>query len=327
MRARIQAWLEARWYGGAPVPAWLRSLARLFGWLARRRRVSGVRRAVRLPVPVIVVGNISVGGTGKTPVVIALVEALRAMGRRPGVISRGHGGSERGPLLLTGEATPARFGDEPVLIALRSRAPVAIGRDRPEVARLLLAAHPEIDVLVSDDGLQHYRLHRDVEVAVVDAQRRFGNGLLLPAGPLREPVARLSDVDVVLVNGSTAADEAGFVLRADQAVALDGSGSRPLAAFAGQVVHAVAGIGHPARFFATLRDAGIEVIGHPFPDHHAFTPDDFGFADGRAVLMTEKDAVKCRSFAQAGWFAVPVSASLPPPSIEAIVERLERFGG
>ncbi len=283
-----------------------------------------MRQAERLPVPVIIVGNISVGGTGKTPVVIALTEALRAAGRTPGVISRGYGGSERGPALLPGDATPGRFGDEPVLIALRSRVPVAIGRDRPAVAQLLLAQHPEIDVLVSDDGLQHYRLRRDVEIVVVDAQRRFGNGLLLPAGPLREPVSRLAEVDVVLVNGSTAPDESGLVLQADAVVAMDGTGSWPLADFAGETVHAVAGIGHPPRFFATLRAAGIEVIEHGFPDHHQFTPDDLEFGDSRKVLMTEKDAVKCRAFSRAGWFAVPVAATLPSPALARILERLDR---
>lgn len=331
MRARLQRWLEARWYDGAPVPAWLRGLSRLYGWVSRRRGGAAERLLGPLPVPVVVVGNLSVGGTGKTPVVIALVQALRTAGYTPGVISRGYGGSERGPALLPRHADPRRYGDEPALIARRTGVPVAVGRDRPAVGQVLLNRHPEVDVLVSDDGLQHYRLRRDVEVVVVDARRRFGNGLLLPAGPLREPVERLARVDVVLVNGGGGPDELGFVLHADQAVAIDGAGARPLSAFAGQSVHAVAGIGNPGRFFDTLRAAGIEPTGHAFPDHHRYRAEELDFGDDRPVLMTEKDAVKCRFFAEPHWYAVPVTTELPAVAIDRVLERLrcarERAGG
>jgi tetraacyldisaccharide 4'-kinase len=327
VKTRLQAWLEARWYGGAAAPAWLRGLSRLYGWMAQRRSVSARSQRQQLPVPVVVVGNISVGGTGKTPVVIALVEALRAAGRVPGIISRGYGGSERGPAVLPVDADPRRFGDEPVLIALRTGAPVAVGRDRPEAGRCLLARHPEVDVLVSDDGLQHHRLARDIEIVVVDGQRRFGNGLLLPAGPLREPLTRLRDVDVVLVNGGGEDGEWGFVLQADQAVSLVDGAARALTAFAGQRVHAVAGIGNPERFFATLRSAGIEPIGHAFADHHHYRPDELDFGDDLPVLMTEKDAVKCRAFARSNWFAVPVTTVLPTAVIELVVHGLRGKGG
>lgn len=322
MKTWLQGWLEARWYGGVHPPLWLRGLSRLYGWLARRRQRRGQHAAECLPVPVLVVGNISVGGTGKTPVVIALVAALRDAGFTPGVISRGYGGSERGPALLAADADPRRFGDEPVLIGLRSAAPVAIGRDRPAAARLLLARHPQVDVLVSDDGLQHYRLHRDIEIVVVDARRRFGNGLLLPAGPLREPLTRLAGVDAVLFNGEAEPGECSFSLDAGEAAALDGAGGRPLTAFAGQRVHAVAGIGHPARFFQTLRDAGIEPVEHVFADHHHYQSAELAFDEPLPVLMTEKDAVKCRGFAQADWYAVPVATTLPDEVVERILERV-----
>lgn len=321
-RGRLQAWLEARWYGRAPIPGPLRLLSRLYACLIERRRRRLQRRAQPLPVPVVVVGNISLGGAGKTPVVMALVETLRAAGWTPGVVSRGHGGRERGPALLPAEAAPERYGDEPALIALRTGVPVAVGRDRPATARHLLARHPQVDVLVCDDGLQHYRLHRDVEVVVVDGRRRFGNALLLPAGPLREPVSRLQEADVVLVNGPREG-ESGFTLAPGEALALDGSGARPLASFARHKVHAVAGIGDPARFFATLEAAGIIVVPHAFADHHDFRPADLAFRDGLPVLMTEKDAVKCRRFAQPGWYAVPVTARLPADAIATILRRID----
>jgi tetraacyldisaccharide 4'-kinase len=301
-------------------------LAALYGgataarrWMYRHRWLS----SERLPVPVIVVGNIVAGGAGKTPLAIALVEALRARGYKPGVVSRGYGGTARVPMLLGTQPDPATVGDEPALIRLRTRAPVAIGAKRAEAARLLL---PEgVDVVVADDGLQHYALARDIEICAVDGVRRFGNGRLLPAGPLREPKSRLRDVDFIVCNGGDARD-GGVTMRLvlSNATALaHPSHVSPLTAFSGKRVHAIAGIGHPPRFFDALRTLGIDVIEHPFPDHHRYAAADLALGGGVPVLMTEKDAVKCRAFAQADWWSVPVMAELPAGFFDAVVARLE----
>lgn len=315
--------LESAWYGGGRAPWWTRPLATLYGGASRLRRAlyrAGWLRSVRLPAPVVVIGNLSVGGTGKTPLTIAVVEALRERGYRPGVVSRGYGGSRREPLLLGDAPDPAQVGDEPCLIRA-SGVPVAVGRDRPAAARLLLDAG--CDVLVADDGLQHYRLARDVEICVIDGVRRFGNRRLLPAGPLREPLARLQRVDLRVCNGGTAgAGEYPMQLRGGETVALADGRQQALADFNGRRVHAVAAIGNPRRFFDSLRVAGIEVVEHAFADHHGFVPVDLDFADGLPVLMTDKDAVKCRRFAQANWWRVPVRAELPAAFFDALVERI-----
>lgn len=323
MKAALAAWLERRWYGGI-APAWpLRVLARIHAGVVRRRRAAFLARGpARVGVPVIVVGNLAVGGAGKTPLVIALVQALRERGWRPGVIARGYGGTAIGPERVTADSDPRRVGDEPCLVAHRTGAPVAIARKRPAAARLLVESH-EVDVLVADDGLQHYALARDLEIAVIDARRRYGNGALLPAGPLREPPSRAADCDYRVLNGGEArADEVPMRLLLGEAVALDGSGTSPLSTFAGRRVHALAGIGDPRRFFEALQAQGIDVVPHPFPDHHAYRPADLAFKEPLPVLMTEKDAVKCRAFAAPGRYAVPVDADLPAQFFDAVVARL-----
>ncbi|WP_426663636.1 tetraacyldisaccharide 4'-kinase [Rhodanobacter aciditrophus] len=315
--------LAEAWYGHRRSPRWTWPLAALYGALTALRRWLyriGVLRSVRLPVPVIVIGNLTAGGTGKTPLAIALAEALRARGFRPGVVSRGHGGRQREPMLLGESPIPAEVGDEPCLIRA-SGVPVAVGRDRPAAAQLLLAEG--CDVVIADDGLQHYRLARDVEICVIDGVRRFGNGRLLPAGPLREPLRRLARVDLRVCNGGMPqAGEYPMRLVGGTAATLDGTREQPLAAFAGQRVHAVAAIGNPARFFASLREAGIDTIGHAFPDHHAFVANELAFGDGLSVLMTDKDAVKCRGFAQPHWWRVPVRAELPAAFVDAVIASL-----
>jgi tetraacyldisaccharide 4'-kinase len=315
-----QSWLNRVWYEDSKPPAWLLPLEGIFGAAARFRRwlyTANIRTATRLACPVVVVGNLSVGGTGKTPLVCWLIERLREGGYRPGVVTRGHGGSNRAPRQVQESDDAALVGDEPVLLARRTRAPIVVGRDRPAAAQMLVDAG--CDVIVSDDGLQHYALARDCEIVVVDAERRFGNGHLLPAGPLREGIERLAAVDAIVMNGATPgasapANTAGtptlcMRLRALQAVSLLDSTARRLDEFAGQTVHAVAGIGHPQRFFTMLRAFGMVVSAHELPDHAAIQPSDIAFDDGLPVLMTEKDAVKCAAFAKPQHWYVPVSAA------------------
>ena len=327
--------LEHFWYRIRPAHLVLFPLSLLFGALVLLRhwlyRV-GVLRSARMPVPVIVVGNITVGGTGKTPVVLWLVECLQERGYSPGVITRGYGGSEHLQEVRP-DSDPTRAGDEPVLLAKRAGVPVFAGRDRAQAALALLAAHPGRDVLVSDDGLQHYGLARDVEIAVVDGKRRFGNGLLLPAGPLREPVRRLASVDAVLVHG----DSPLPALRAPQfLINLAGDNFQNLlnpdfrvAApdLRDKVMHAIAGIGNPQRFFAQLQRLGLTFRAHPFPDHFRFTADDLAFAGDDVVLMTEKDAVKCSAFARENWWYLPVEAEVDPALGNLTVAKLRSLHG
>ncbi|MGF6496198.1 tetraacyldisaccharide 4'-kinase [Luteibacter sp. 621] len=316
--------LQRRWYGVGHPPWWARPLEALYANVVRRREEAfraDPSKVVRLPVPVIVVGNITVGGTGKTPLIIALAQAMAERGFRPGVVSRGYGGTERGPYLIKETDAPAMVGDEPSLIR-QYDIPVAIGRERPEAAQLLIDAG--CDLVLADDGLQHHRLGRDVEICVIDGERRLGNGHLLPAGPLREPAARLGSVDFIVVNGGTPqAHEVPMRLEGGLAVNLDDPTlSAPLSDFAGRPAHAVAGIGNPSRFFASLAAHGIAVDGHPFSDHHAFTSGDFTFADGCPVLMTDKDAVKCLPFARANWWRVPVRAVVPEAFWDAVAAKV-----
>ena len=323
----------AFWQRRGPVVQLLRPLACLFGVLAARRRAATVPQ--RLPVPVIVVGNIAVGGSGKTPVVDWLATLLRAAGRRPGIVSRGHGGqvsTEGGVALVPADGDAERFGDEPVLLARLTGCPLAIGRDRPAAARELLRLHPDCDVLISDDGMQHYRLARDLEIAVVD-EATLGNRLLLPAGPLREPLARLSEVDLILAHGPLSpalrAASAGvpvfpMQLRGGELRALaDPALTCEASAFRGRRVHAVAGIGRPQRFFEQLAGEGMVVVPHAFPDHHRFVAGDLAFDEALPILMTAKDAVKCRAFAPEDAWEYPVRAQIGSGAAERILEKLE----
>lgn len=310
----LHAWLDARWYGNRRPGLVLRALARLYAVLTALRRgayQNGWSRSVRLPVPVLVVGNLTAGGAGKTPLVIALCAALRERGWQPGVISRGYGRRDRAVRRVQADSTAELVGDEPLLVARRTGCPVAVAARRVDAGRLLLHG-AEVDVLIADDGLQYYALQRDVEVLVVDGQRRLGNGRLLPAGPLRETPERGRRCDATVVNGGIAqAGETSMRLRLGSAEPLLGGASRPLASLVGSPVQAIAGIGHPPRFFSALGEAGLQVDPHPFPDHHPYTESDFAFDDGRPLLMTEKDAAKCHAFARHNWYAVGVDAELP----------------
>lgn len=282
----------------------------LFAAVTALRRAGyrlGWLRAQHLGCPVIVVGNITVGGSGKTPLVAHLVAYLTAHGYCPGVVARGYGGRSSTARRVGPEDDPAAVGDEPVLLARRCRCPVGIGSDRVAAGRLL---GDTCDVVISDDGLQHYRLARDLEIAVIDGDIGTGNGRLLPAGPLREPVSRLEEVDWVAVRDGERGGAWRFTVQPAAPRRVDGSaGAAAWGAWSGCVVHAVAGIGVPERFFGQLEAAGLVIERHPFPDHHRFRPGDLAFADERPILMTEKDALKCGHFDDARLWYVPAEAA------------------
>lgn len=304
---RLERWLLNVWYGNDWLGKYLLlPLTGLFCVLAALRRWQHKRQQVKHPVPVIVVGNISVGGTGKTPLVIWLVERLREAGFKPGVVSRGY------------QRQAGDIGDEPTLIKQRTQVPITIGSDRNQAITTLLQQHT-CDIIIADDGLQHYRMGRDIEICVVDGQRRFGNGLCLPAGPLREPISRLTSCDFVVTNGET------MQIRGDALVSLSTAETQLLTAWAGKTVHVVTGIGNPQRFIHTLEQAGLLVIPHLYPDHHAFNGTELCFDDAHPVIMTEKDAVKCRQFAgQNAWY-LPIEAVLDETLAHTLLTRLQGF--
>lgn len=290
---------------------------------------AGVLPAVRLAVPVIVVGNITAGGTGKTPLVLWLAAGLASRGFRPGIVTRGYGATDKGPACVPAGGDPLAHGDEPVLLAQRSACPVWRGTDRVAAARALLAANPACNLIISDDGLQHYRLARDVEIALVDGATGMGNGLPIPSGPLREPVRRLARSDLVVVKGRQVVSLALSVATTPMTLVpgrfrnlLDPALQVEAAALRNRPIHAVAGIGRPQRFFDTLSALDLRFREHPFPDHHAFTAADFAFARGDTVVMTEKDAVKSVRFATTDFWALPVDAVLPEGFLDRVLERL-----
>lgn len=294
-------------------------------WLFRQAAAWRRRRLQRNPpfiaAPVVVVGNLIVGGSGKTPLVIWLVDRAAARGWRPGVVMRGYGGHVKGIERVGPETDPERVGDEAVLIARRTGVPVMVGRDRPAAARALVSGEG-VDLVISDDGLQHYRLVRDAEVAVVDVRRGQGNGHCLPAGPLREPLSRLREVDCVIGRGGAAGPHGDrFDLLADPLEPLgETAGVAPVA---GDRVHAVAGIGEPERFFESLRESGLEVIPHAFGDHHHYRAGDLPDSRGYPLVVTQKDAVKLSGLAPAGSWQLPVSARPDAASAERLEGLLE----
>jgi len=315
------------WYRRGLLPWLLWPVSIVFGIAVALRRILyflRVLKSVHPGIPVVVVGNLTVGGSGKTPLVIWIAEFLKSRGWSPGIVSRGYGARITEPRAATVAAEAAEVGDEPILLSRRGGCPVWVGADRVQVAARLRAAHEDVNVLVLDDGLQHYAMRRDIEIAVVDA-RGLGNGFLLPAGPLREPRSRLRSVDAVV---SHASSTRGYAMRLEGDVLhrmTDARERQPLKAFAGQRVHAVAGIGDPNRFFLHLGKAGLKVVPHPFPDHHPFTPRDLEFGDDAPVLLTEKDAVKLRSVARPGWWVLPVSAQLDPAFGTWLLGKLDEW--
>jgi tetraacyldisaccharide 4'-kinase len=336
-------WLATHWDRFTPVSALLSPLSLLFRAAVALRRsayATGIAAVHRLPVPVIVVGNVNAGGTGKTPAVLWLARHLREHGYRPGIVSRGHGGTHAPPGCVTADSDPRAFGDEPVLLARRSDSPVWTGVDRAATARALLAAEPACNVLVSDDGLQHYGLGRDLEICVLDGSRGLGNGWLLPAGPLREPPSRLATVDAIVVNGGAGEPgtlEAGTASHAEIPrfrMTLEGREFYNLLnrghrigpdLLRGRRLHAVAGIGNPERFFRHLQALGLDFVAHAFPDHYPYRAADIDYGEADAIVMTEKDAVKCQAFAADAHWVLPVDAAIDDRFGEFVLRRLKQF--
>ncbi len=330
----MERYLQAVWYGrksGWP----LRPLSWLYGGVQRMRSAAyrrGFARSKRVGRPVVVVGNLTVGGTGKTPLVAWLTHALSARGLRVGIVSRGYGRARSGLWHVHPQDSWRLTGDEPLLLARRTGAPVVVATDRVAGAREL--AGMGVDVVLADDGLQHLRLARDVEIVVVDAARGFGNGRLLPEGPLREPLSRLRSVDAIVLNGDATASGAvpgagdvpfiGMQVVTDAVVPVEAGAAEPIESYRGREVHAVAGIGHPERFFDSLRSHGIIVRAHAFPDHHAFQPRDLEVRDALPVLTTEKDAVKCAGFGSPRLHYVRATAQLAADDADRLLDRILR---
>jgi tetraacyldisaccharide 4'-kinase len=329
----VDAWYQPRL---TLLSALLLPLAAVYGSVVTLRRWMyrvGLFRVHRLPVPVVVVGNLTVGGAGKTPTVRALANALAIHGHRPGIVSRGYGGSAAAPRAVSRDDDPGLVGDEPLILATAGH-PVFVGRDRVAAAHALLIAHPDCTVLLADDGLQHYALGRNVDVALIDSTRQLGNGFLLPAGPLREPAGRLQAMDAVVSlvpfdapfpasrsgGRETAVTLVPLAFRnvKDYALTTGPERFRHGASSSPGEVHAVAGTANPQRFFASLKALGIAAIEHPFPDHHRFRAEDLDFPDAAAIVMTEKDAVKCREIADARSWYLPVEARLDPAFVTRV---------
>ncbi len=312
-----------RWH---PVALLLFPLSLLMRLLVFTRRLAyrlRLRPVYHPPVPVIVVGNLSVGGTGKTPLVIWLCGHLHSLGYSPGVVIRGYGGKATSwPQQVRADSDPQVAGDEAVVIAEQTGCPVCASPNRADAARALLE-HAACDVIVSDDGLQHYALGRDIEIAVIDGERRFGNGMLLPAGPLREGVNRLRQVDFVIVNGHCRENEHCMRLDPGQLVNLVSGETVPLEDFSGQRVHLVTGLGNPQRFIEMLNQAGLEPDSHLFPDHHDYCHEDLAFDEELPVIMTAKDAVKIRPFADLRCWYLALEVSPPVDVINQVVTALK----
>ncbi|MBK1646540.1 tetraacyldisaccharide 4'-kinase [Thiocapsa imhoffii] len=323
------------WYGRHPLGVALAPLSWLYCGIVALRRAAyrrGMLERIRLPVPVVVVGNLTVGGTGKTPAVLALARLVRSRGWTPAIITRGYGGHHQdGPARVPPEADPQAYGDEPLLLARRSGCPVVAGRDRVAAGRLALG-DGQVDLLIADDGLQHHRLQPDLEILLIDGSRGFGNGRCLPAGPLREPRERLDSVDFILVTTggqdehpreSWPSSKRMWLAPGRAINLLHPERTRPLASFRDRPLFAVAAIGNPARFFAMLQAHGLCVQGRAYPDHHPFSQTEVSGWPSGPVLMTEKDAVKCAPFATADHWFLPVDAVLESAFIETFLQRLE----
>ncbi len=328
----FERWLQREWYTKSAWQVILWPLSVIFGAGAGLRRFFyriGLLRSYKLPHPVVIVGNITAGGTGKTPLTLWIVRLLREQRLSPGIISRGYRGHNKMPRQVHAASNPDEVGDEPLLMAKASRCPVWIGRDRVAVAQALLKANPQCDVLVSDDGLQHYRLRRDMEIAVVDGERLFGNGKLLPAGPLREPVTRLKSLDAVVINGVAKKDEDQYQMYLVGDIFYNlavPERCQNAAAFRNKQIHAIAGIGNPQRFFSHLRALGLSFFEQAYPDHYRFSAEDLQI-DADVILMTEKDAVKCFGFATEKCWFLKVEARMEAAFSVKLLQNIRNYHG
>lgn len=327
--------LLAFWYSRSFLAYSLWPLSQGFQIAARLRFLWYQSRGqVRFPVPIVIVGNLLLGGTGKTPFVAWLAKQLIAYGYAPGLVSRGYGRKKTKRVERVTHSDPKRFGDEPCWLASETACPVVVGNNRVEAVRTLLQEVPHTNLIICDDGLQHYALARDIEIVMVDASRQFGNGFCLPAGPLREAPSRLSRGDFVLYSKQSTLEtpyptEKTWVLSQTLSAwaysVLEGkSKQKPLQEWVGKRVHAMAGIGDPKCFFDSLRAKGIDVVSHPFPDHHFFKREECVFQEALPILMTEKDAEKCRFFATEDMWAVPLEVSLPSSFMDIFLKTLWR---
>lgn len=319
-------WYDKLWYGNSPWAVALVPFSAIYQTILTARnglyRIGFFRRH-RVSVPVIVVGNLTVGGTGKTPLVIALVTQLKAQGERPGIISRGYGGrSKHYPLLVSSDTPANEVGDEPLIIAKHTGCPVMVDPNRVRAAKTLLA-QTDCTLIISDDGLQHKRLARDIEILLIDGQRRFGNARCLPAGPLREPIKRVEKVDFSVSSGEQYPGASPMNFEYGSLTNLLDPSKKFPEWGSSQPVFAITGIGNPERFFNALDNLGFKILKQDLRDHHRFTPADFAFTESQPVIMTEKDAVKCQDFAQPNWWYLPLSAKLPTDFWEVFSRKLE----
>lgn len=334
----MRTWLQQQWSGNTLWQILLKPLSWLFAAISHLRQYlyqSGWLKTYHLAVPVVVVGNINVGGTGKTPLVIWLAEQLQLAGYTPGIISRGYGGKAQAAQEVFAHSQPQQVGDEPVLIAQRTTCPVFVSRDRVAAGRALLNQHTECNIIISDDGLQHYRLQRAVEIVVFDSAKGFGNGALLPSGPLRESVARLYEVDAVVSNGQLKASGLNFDLARLKPIEMqlrsagfynliDPHKVCTVKELSSLKVLAIAGIGNPERFFQQLRLMGLSFQFQAYSDHHAFKAEDFAATTADVVVMTEKDAVKCQAFAKTNYWVLPVTALVGAELLPIVLNKLDR---
>lgn len=329
MKHRFSEWLQQQWYKNGVWQLLLLPGSLIFWLLSSIRRwlyQLGILKSSKLPVPVIVVGNINVGGTGKTPLVIAIAEYLQGQGFHPGIISRGYGGSSDSILSVTATSDSSLVGDEPVLMARRAACPVWVGRQRPIVAQKLLESHPDCDLIISDDGLQHYQLARDIEIVVVDGLRGLGNAMLLPAGPLRESSSRLNKVNAVVVNGESSGFD-GFLMKVEGSQFCNLKDAKlqwDAANMQHKKLHAMAGIGNPEKFFRHLESMGLKIERHVFPDHHRFSAEDMPTSTDVQIIMTEKDAVKCMRFATDNAWYLPIKAVLDESFFQLLMTKLRK---
>lgn len=323
----LQQWLESVWYGSGKGRWLLMPFSYLYSAINNYQSKIQTRNQVKLACTVIVVGNITVGGTGKTPLTIHIVKLLQKAGYKPAIITRGYGGKAQiWPQAVNAKSNPDLVGDEAVLMASSTAVPVYAGANRLESIEQLLKTH-DCDVIVSDDGMQHYKLPRDIQIAVIDGKRQLGNGYCLPAGPLREKKERLNDCDLVVVNGNNTQDNDHYemTLSGKTLINLSTLETKPLNVLKGQTAQALTGIGNPQRFYSSLKDAGLNIIENSFPDHYAFQKSDLTFDEASLVIMTEKDAVKCKSLigeAKQYW-CLPVTATLPNEFNLALLTKLK----